>query len=199
MKKTLLAFIIVISLSTQVISQNVGIGTNTPIASSILELKSTTKGVLLPRMSQAERLAITSPAQGLLVYQLNIDTGFYYYSGNGWKGLAKAGSSGGGTTQLNKIFYGKSIDDGGGDSHTEIWTANYDGSNQAKINITLPAGFELDSDCKLSPDGLTLIFLASDENYKASIFACNPNGTNVHIIVDGSTASSKGLTLEGVY
>jgi len=44
---------------------NVGIGTPTPDASSILELNSTTKGFLAPRMTTAERLAIATPAIGL--------------------------------------------------------------------------------------------------------------------------------------
>lgn len=41
---------------------NVGIGTNTPDASSVLELQSTTQGVLVPRMTTAQRTAIAAPA-----------------------------------------------------------------------------------------------------------------------------------------
>ncbi len=62
----------------------VGIGTTTPDASSQLEIQSTTKGLLTPRMTQAEREAIVSPAQGLLVFQTNNQSGFYYYSSAGW-------------------------------------------------------------------------------------------------------------------
>lgn len=62
----------------------VGIGTTTPHASSQLEIQSTTKGLLTPRMTQAEREAIVSPAQGLLVFQTNNQSGFYYYSSAGW-------------------------------------------------------------------------------------------------------------------
>jgi len=47
----------------------VGIGTITPDASSILDLTSTSKGLLAPRMTSAQRTAIASPATGLLVYQ----------------------------------------------------------------------------------------------------------------------------------
>lgn len=65
-----------------------GIGTTTPNASSLLEIKSTTKGLLIPRMTQTQRDAITSPAKGLLIYQTNNTPGFYYYSGNAWKAVS---------------------------------------------------------------------------------------------------------------
>ena len=65
-----------------------GIGTTTPNASSLLEIKSTTKGLLIPRMTQAQRNAITSPATGLMIYQTNATPGFYYYGGGGWKSVA---------------------------------------------------------------------------------------------------------------
>lgn len=58
-----------------------GIGTAAPNSSSILEVKSTTKGVLIPRMTKAQRDAIVSPAQGLLIYQTNNTPGLYYYDG----------------------------------------------------------------------------------------------------------------------
>lgn len=63
---------------------SVGIGTLTPNASSILEMKSTTQGLLIPRMTFTERNAIVSPATGLLIYQKNGTPGFYYYNGSAW-------------------------------------------------------------------------------------------------------------------
>ncbi len=55
-----------------------GIGTITPNASSLLEIKSTTKGLLIPRMTQAQRNAIASPAAGLIIYQTNNTPGFSF-------------------------------------------------------------------------------------------------------------------------
>ncbi len=49
-------------------AQNVGIGTTTPDPCAILDLKSTTQGLLLPAMSSSNRTAIASPANGLMVY-----------------------------------------------------------------------------------------------------------------------------------
>lgn len=64
---------------------NAGIGTNAPAASAILDIKSTTKGLLIPRMSLAQRDAIlvSAAVNGMLIYQTNNSPGFYYYN-NGW-------------------------------------------------------------------------------------------------------------------
>jgi len=67
-----------------------GIGTLSPNASSLLEIKSTTKGVLISRMTKAQRDAIASPATGLLIFQTNSTPGFYYYTGSAWKAVTPA-------------------------------------------------------------------------------------------------------------
>ncbi len=66
-------------------SQNVGIGTSTPHASAALEITDTNKGLLIPRISFANRPI--APATGLMIYQMDADSGFYYFNGNDWKYL----------------------------------------------------------------------------------------------------------------
>lgn len=84
-----LIFISFFFLSTMVFSQ-VGINTDgsNPNSSAMLDIKSNDKGILIPRMTQAERSAISSPANGLMVYQTNGTTGFYFYDGSTWVRLA---------------------------------------------------------------------------------------------------------------
>jgi hypothetical protein len=75
--------------------QNVGIGTNTPHPTALLELYSTSKGLLIPRMTQAERNAISSPATGLLIYQTDNTPGFYYWNGTAWIPILSSSSGSG--------------------------------------------------------------------------------------------------------
>lgn len=56
----------------------VGIGTATPDASSMLDVSSTTTGFLTPRMTTTERNAIASPADGLIVYDVTLKSFFHY-------------------------------------------------------------------------------------------------------------------------
>ncbi len=63
-------------------------GASTPHASSILDVRSTDKGMLIPRLTTVQRQAIASPANGLLVYDTNENSFFYYdASKSGWVGV----------------------------------------------------------------------------------------------------------------
>ena len=67
-------------------SNNVSIGTTSPNASSILDITSTTKGVLFPRMTTTEISAISSPADGLMVYNTTLKAICFYDAGAAvWK------------------------------------------------------------------------------------------------------------------
>jgi Chaperone of endosialidase len=74
-------------------SQNIGIGTTTPNASAMLDVQSTSKGLLMPRMTLAQRNLIASPATGLLVYQTDNTPGFYFYNGSGWVQISTGGAT----------------------------------------------------------------------------------------------------------
>lgn len=68
----------------------VGIGTTTPNASSLLDVTDTTKGILIPRMTLLQRNAIALPATGLIIYQTNNSPGFYYFNGTIWVSMSSA-------------------------------------------------------------------------------------------------------------
>src|SRR5262245_37823296 len=104
-------------------AQNIGIGTATPDASAALDIKSTTKGLLIPSMTLAQRNAISNPATGLLIFQTDGATGFYYNSGapsspnwtvlggsgNGWSLAGNSGTNPSanfiGTTDVQPILF----------------------------------------------------------------------------------------------
>jgi hypothetical protein len=82
-KLTLIVTIILMILNYQSFAQGVAINADNsnPDASAMLDVKSTDKGMLLPRMTQTQRNAIASPAPGLMIYQTDAGPGFYYNAG----------------------------------------------------------------------------------------------------------------------
>lgn len=91
--KKLLTITLCLALAGLKAQQNVGIGTNTPAASALLHINSTSKGLLIPRLTSAQRSAISSPANGLQVYDTNTNS-FWFYKANAWVEL---GAGGGGS------------------------------------------------------------------------------------------------------
>ena len=93
MKKhlVLLSFSFFLFLSSLQVSAQVAVNADgsAPDASAMLDVKSTVSGVLITRMTQAERNAIVSPATGLIVYQTNILPDFYFYNGSEWKRIGQ--------------------------------------------------------------------------------------------------------------
>jgi len=96
----LFAIALTIVASLQVAAQTTGAAINTSGAtadpSAMLDVSSTTSGVLIPRMTEIERTNIFSPARGLLVYQIDATEGFWYFDGTAWSQLGGGGSGGGG-------------------------------------------------------------------------------------------------------
>lgn len=94
-------------------AQNVGINSDnsTPAPSAMLDVKSTEKGMLIPRMTEAQRNLIASPATGLLVYQIDGTDGFYFYNGTAWTSLSGGSSDnlGNHTATTNLNMSGNSI------------------------------------------------------------------------------------------
>ncbi|GEM_PF-3257254 len=83
-----LLFVLIANLSSQVYAQSMAIGEAglAPLPSAMLDVVSTDKGMLIPRMPQSNRNAIVSPANGLLIWQTDGETGLYTYksSSSSW-------------------------------------------------------------------------------------------------------------------
>ena len=76
----------VLCLITSTSFSQIGIGTTNPDASSMLDITSTTSGMLTPRMTTTQRVAIATPADGLLVYDTDKEA-FYYWDNSVWNRL----------------------------------------------------------------------------------------------------------------
>ncbi|MGQ7944625.1 tail fiber domain-containing protein [Flavobacterium sp. WC2509] len=116
---------------------NVLIGGTTDDDSAILNVQSTTKGVLMPRQTEAQRNAISTPAQGLQVYQTattgNSQEGQYLNTSAGWKRMLVEGEI--------KQDYFEAINTGGAISGTTdipiaVHITDVDASNNKKIAIS---------------------------------------------------------------
>lgn len=104
--------------------ENVGIGTTNPDQSAILDLNSSTKGLLMPRLSLQQRSAIQNPANGLIVYQTDMLSGFYFYDGKEWKPLSSA-------TEQNSVAIDPNDWTANGNSVATGLTTPYFGTNSA--------------------------------------------------------------------
>ena len=89
----------------KVSAQGIAVNTtgNKADTSAMLDVSSTTKGILTPRMTSAQIASIFSPATGLLVYQTDGTPGFYFYNGTKWVALSSttatpSGAAGGDLT-----------------------------------------------------------------------------------------------------
>src|ERR1700741_4926547 len=88
MLKSCLFILISLSCTSDAISQGIAINTDSsaPHASALLDIKSTTKGLLGPRMTTAQRIAVSTPAAGLLIYDTDTNS-YWVYNGSSWNNM----------------------------------------------------------------------------------------------------------------
>lgn len=152
MKKIVTLFIAFISIAAVTYAQSVSVNTDGSAAdaSSIFDVKSTTKGMLVPRMTTAQRLAIISPATGLLVFDTDTKT-FWFYSGLLWTNISTAsggsftlpynGSTSSSTSALGVINTGNGAAiEGSGSAGAGVYGNSFNG---AGVNALSTNGFGL--------------------------------------------------------
>lgn len=114
-------------------------------ASAMLDVSSTTQGVLIPRVTSVQRTAISSPATALLVYQTDATAGYYFYNRSAWTSLSGGGSptgSAGGDltgTYPNPSLTNTTVTAGtyGSASQVPSYTVNSKGRITVASNVTI--------------------------------------------------------------
>lgn len=117
---------------------SVSVGTTaTPVSSAVLEAVSTTKGFLPPRMTNTQRLAIASPAIGLIVYCTDATEGFYENTSTGWVNLNNT------VTNRQVASYTLALTDASKLVETDVATAN-DLTIPLNSSVAFPIGTKID-------------------------------------------------------
>ena len=173
---------LLLSLST---FAQTGIGTTTPNASAKLDVYSTNKGFLPPRVtltSVSDATTIASPAEGLLVYNLGsvgLQAGYYYWNGANWATIATATSAGNGVTSMDMVkLYGKTYSAASGD----IAHAN-------GYSFTVPVSgrylFDFSSSGYLNQAAMTITFKVRQGTTDLGSDNFSNVNNNVHVVFDG--------------
>ncbi|MFM1874820.1 MAG: hypothetical protein RL266_557 [Bacteroidota bacterium] len=143
-------------------AQNVGIGATsfTPNDDALLELRSTTSGFLMPKMTEAQKNAIATPTEGLIVYQTNATKGFKYFNGTTWAEFGGAADNfGNHVADLNISLDDNWLSNDGGNEGIRI-----DDNGNVGIGTSAPSR---NLEIEVNSSGLNL-----------PLFIHNKNGTN---------------------
>ncbi|GGH34720.1 hypothetical protein GCM10007423_25800 [Dyadobacter endophyticus] len=191
------------------VQAQVGIGTISPHPSAQLEIQAPLKGLLIPRMPEAFRILIPTPATGLLVYQTDgAAPGFYYFDGVIWQPLKSAASSGGGaiipyasgapivmTTILGGLVGTTSVL-GFGTSATGISLigGTIDATALTNFAYSVPRNGTITSISGFFSNTVALALIGSTLTIQAELYAA-PAGSNVFLPVPGAVVTlAPGLT-----
>ena len=165
MRKAICVTAMMLFLIGNLFAQNVGINNEglSPHGSAMLDVSSTTKGFLPPRMTAAQKAAILTPAAGLLIYQTDATAGFYYYNGSAWVPLS-VGLESVSSTNFVVVNSSTNITAGMfGTAKNNTVVLDHDGfhANPWTFSVTLPKASNYSS-------GSIIIILTNDIQYEGS-------------------------------
>jgi len=174
-KSTIYVLLVVLSFfSLNLSAQNIAItDDNLHVAdpSAMLDIKSTTKGLLIPRLLTEQRVAVANPAKGLLVFDID-ESAFFYFDGSDWVNL----------------------------SNSELWTVNSNfvllSDSTARVGIgTFTPNSKLEVKADASFTSSDTLFAVKDKDGNI-VFAVFPDGAKVYIN-EFSKGSVGGFAVSG--
>jgi len=191
MKKILIFAALVIPSLAMLAQDNVGIGTSTPNPSALLDVTSTTKGVLFPRMSSAQRTSITG-VKGLLVFDTSTNS-FWYHNGSIWVNITS------GVGDITAVFAGAGLIGGATAGSASLVAAANNGLNvdAAADHIQLGGSLIENTLIEQGPNNMTYNLNSSGD------FLIQDSGIDRFGVLDngrvtvGGTASSGNFNVTG--
>lgn len=172
----------------------VSVGSATPDVSAQLDIVSTTKGILVPRMTSAERVAVVSPANGLLVFDTDNNAFWFYKSGTGWTKIEPSALTLPYAAVENNAGTLFSIGNDGDGTSIEGTTASTTASIQAikgAVTSTTPGGFSTGvRGANAGTGGLGVGVWGSQDGSGWGVYGNTPNGLGVY---GNSSAAGTGV------
>jgi hypothetical protein len=177
----------------------IGINTGSPDASAWLDIPGTSKGVLIPRGTTAQRNAITSPATGLLFFNLDSagsGRALQYYTGSAWIAQGGIGSGGGIAAGTNKqvqinnsgafgVVPNFTADVATGLVNADSITAHKIRSDSLKLNLSVQANRGFGGATKYFQAGNSIAFGTASTVFDSSFVACNGRLFQLAVIDSG--------------
>ncbi len=143
-----------------------------PDPSAMLDVKSTSKGLLIPRMSAGQRGSIPAPATGLIVFQTDEPGGFYFYNGSAWLWLGGSNLTGSGSNGQVNFWTGSGSQSG---SNSLFWDRT---NNRLGIGTNNPQfPLHISGNTNITP--LVIQGSSSQTNYNPLLSLQKSDGTRV--------------------
>ncbi len=131
----------------------------------MLDIKSTDKGVLIPRMTIVQRDAILQPATGLMIYQTDGIKGFYYFDGSDWTRMR--------STTLDDAYDGVSGHGSGKNIIADAGPVKIEGTDGIVITGTHGSGYFLNGTIGTSGPGTKMFFYPRKSAFRAGYVGGN--------------------------
>ncbi|MFC2086415.1 fibrobacter succinogenes major paralogous domain-containing protein [Bacteroidota bacterium] len=179
-----LVFLCSLLIQNSINAQNIAITDDesyTAESSAMLDVKSTSKGMLVPRMDSSQRVGISSPAAGLLVYDTDANA-FFYFNGTNWLNLTTNVISPASASVDDALF---SVVNANGDTVFAVYPEGI------RMNVGDGVG-------KAKKGGFAIGGLASGKSPQAEYLRVTPDSIRAYIDTSSSKASKGGFAIGGL-